>query len=406
MLARSRANCSLNCSGPRVAIHAGRRNRVSTPAAVSEPAALESSKAKILLASGTQSGYDLNDGARQAIETAVKELEGSGPLDRDWAKDLEGTTWIPVYNNSQGPSGGKIGPFLSVVTQEFPADEPGTYKNFSQIGLVTVSLCGVYRVNKEEPSKIDLEFKSQAISIGPFKMAEKVQVALAISGDPRRPNDVYPYVPPITDTEAAPDAMVMVATLVGLAGLWMKVRVVSWFSMFMVLSQFAIMKSNPAGSDSRQLMMTLVILSKGRVRTKTVKKASRVIIEKYYGRLTQDFDTNKRVCAEVAIIQSKRLRNKISGFTTHLMKRIQRGPVRGISLKLQEEERERRLDFVPDESALNTSSIEVDRDTMDMLKAMGMGSLAGVVQQAATGNASAPFVPGAGYANAPRGVKA
>jgi len=46
------------------------------------------------------------------------------------------------------------------------------------------------------------------------------------------------------------------------------------------------------------------------VRTKTVKKASRNIIEKYY------FDTNKRVAEEVAIIQSKRLRNKIAGFTT------------------------------------------------------------------------------------------
>jgi hypothetical protein len=56
----------------------------------------------------------------------------------------------------------------------------------------------------------------------------------------------------------------------------------------------------------------------------------------------------------VAIIPTKRLRNKIAGFTTHVMKRIQRGPVRGISLKLQEEERERRLDYVPDQSAINT----------------------------------------------------
>lgn len=52
------------------------------------------------------------------------------------------------------------------------------------------------------------------------------------------------------------------------------------------------------------------------MRTKTVKKASRVIIEKYYGRLTQDFDTNKRVVEEVAVIGTKRLRNKIAGFTT------------------------------------------------------------------------------------------
>lgn len=110
-----------------------------------------------------------------------------------------------------------------------------------------------------------------------------------------------------------------------------------------------------------------------------MKKASRQIVENYYSRLTLDFATNKRLVDEIAVIQSKRLRNKISGFTTHLMKRIQRGPVRGISLKLQEEERERRLDFIPDESAVATDHIEVDRDTMDMLKSLGMAQLPGVV---------------------------
>merc|ERR1712010_313642 len=123
----------------------------------------------------------------------------------------------------------------------------------------------------------------------------------------------------------------------------------------------------------------------GRVRTKTVKRASRTIIEKYYNRMTLDFDINKRLCDDVAIIQSKRLRNKIAGFATHLMKRIQRGPVRGISLKLQEEERERRLDYVPEVSAINTEKIEVDRDTMAMLKSLNMGNLPGVQLQQSSG---------------------
>lgn len=108
----------------------------------------------------------------------------------------------------------------------------------------------------------------------------------------------------------------------------------------------------------------------GRVRTGLVKRAARVIIEKYYARLTLDFDTNKKICEEVAVIPSKRLRNKIAGFVTHLMKRIQRGPVRGISLKLQEEERERRMDFVPDKSVLDLETIPVDQDSIDMLRSL------------------------------------
>ena len=116
----------------------------------------------------------------------------------------------------------------------------------------------------------------------------------------------------------------------------------------------------------------------GRVRTKTVKKSSRQIVEKYYSRLTLDFQTNKRICDEVAIIPSKRMRNKIAGFVTHLMKRISRGPVKGISLKLQEEERERRMDFVPDVSALEQTVIEVDPETKKMLDALDLKDLPGI----------------------------
>mmetsp|Transcript_16240 Transcript_16240/g.32326 ORF Transcript_16240/g.32326 Transcript_16240/m.32326 type:complete len:122 (+) Transcript_16240:157-522(+) len=118
------------------------------------------------------------------------------------------------------------------------------------------------------------------------------------------------------------------------------------------------------------------------VRTKTVKKSSRAIVEKYYPRLTKDFQTNKRLVDEVAILPSKRMRNKIAGFTTHLMKRIEKGPVHNISLKLQEEERERRMDFVPEVSALERDTISIDPDTRDMLENLGFQNLVGIQVEA------------------------
>lgn len=56
----------------------------------------------------------------------------------------------------------------------------------------------------------------------------------------------------------------------------------------------------------------------------------------------------------------------------HLMKRIQKGPVRGISLKLQEEERERRMDFVPEKSEIDVATISIDQDTAEMLQALNI----------------------------------
>lgn len=110
----------------------------------------------------------------------------------------------------------------------------------------------------------------------------------------------------------------------------------------------------------------------GRVSTKLVKNAAKRLVEQHYSNLTLDFYQNRDVLDKVSIIKSKKLRNKIAGYSTRLMKRIRYGRVKGVSIKAQEEERERKDNFVPAESIIDVETMKVDQVTMQMIKSIGL----------------------------------
>lgn len=93
--------------------------------------------------------------------------------------------------------------------------------------------------------------------------------------------------------------------------------------------------------------------------------------------MSTDFHYNKRVCDDVAVIPTKRIRNKIAGYSARLMRRIQKGPVRGISLKLQEEERERKQEYIPKESEFKYDKVRLDDETRRMLDDLNLTKLFG-----------------------------
>ena len=88
-----------------------------------------------------------------------------------------------------------------------------------------------------------------------------------------------------------------------------------------------------------------------------------------------------RTTSAFATIPSKRMRNKIAGYVTHLMRRLEKGPVRGISFKLQEQEREKRDNWMPKESKLDVPTVGIDQETKEMLNAIGLGQMEGVAVQ-------------------------
>ncbi|MDT7894596.1 MAG: 30S ribosomal protein S17e [Desulfurococcales archaeon] len=58
----------------------------------------------------------------------------------------------------------------------------------------------------------------------------------------------------------------------------------------------------------------------GKVRPTPIKRISRELLEKYPDLFTKDFQKNKEILKTLLRTQSKKLRNQIAGYITHLVK--------------------------------------------------------------------------------------
>ncbi len=74
----------------------------------------------------------------------------------------------------------------------------------------------------------------------------------------------------------------------------------------------------------------------GNVRTRVIKSTARKLLEYYPDLFKPDFEYNKRLVAKLVNIKSKKVRNQIAGYITHL-------------LKIKEKQEKRALEVVSEE---------------------------------------------------------
>lgn len=60
----------------------------------------------------------------------------------------------------------------------------------------------------------------------------------------------------------------------------------------------------------------------GKVRTEQVKRIARELLDKYPNKFTADFENNKQFVTELTNISSKKLRNRVAGYTARLASTI------------------------------------------------------------------------------------
>jgi len=58
----------------------------------------------------------------------------------------------------------------------------------------------------------------------------------------------------------------------------------------------------------------------GRIRIGLVKRVSRSLLKRYPNLFTPDYEKNKRILDQVLKVDSKKLKDQIAGYVTHLVK--------------------------------------------------------------------------------------
>ncbi|MGC9149396.1 MAG: 30S ribosomal protein S17e [Sulfolobales archaeon] len=74
----------------------------------------------------------------------------------------------------------------------------------------------------------------------------------------------------------------------------------------------------------------------GNVRTRMIKSTARKLLEYYPDLFRPDFEYNKRLVAKLVNTKSKKVRNQIAGYITHL-------------LKIKEKQEKRSLEMISEE---------------------------------------------------------
>ncbi len=58
----------------------------------------------------------------------------------------------------------------------------------------------------------------------------------------------------------------------------------------------------------------------GRIKTAKIKRSANTLMKSFKDRLTTDFETNKKLVNELAIVPSKKIKNIVAGYITRLKK--------------------------------------------------------------------------------------